>query len=942
MEPPGSRSLKFIRQSIERGLDFRATLPISFMRRYSAMVLLSSHLAAMSFAATPLSWVWRAPLAGSMSALAFSSGRFVAGGPNGALKVSNDGVVWEPRESGTTLQVDTLRAVNGRLFAFAGVAAPSPSAGVTLTSTEGDTWVRLGAAHGLSSGQSLCDVVWTGSRFVGLGFDWAFGVALSATSPDGLVWQVTRSSIALLPRRLAAGAGRFVGVASTLGGSGSFALASDNGADWIAHPLPVPTLVSAQPVDVTFGGGLFAAVGRGSGVNFVDNAGFIATSVDGKSWTDRTLAGTIYRLQAVAFANGRFVAVGDAMFDGLPFSRAPAAYSSSDGQTWVRDFSGIETSRREMSLRAIAGHPDGFLAAGDGDLTLRWNGVGNWTRLDPGLDGLGVGVYARGEFWFATTGAVLSTVDGTVWSRHPLLQPPVGDNGPITALGPMLDLTLFRGLTYSGQAFIGVTMPSTLSPGYLRSPDGVTWTGGSFPVGQSFNDIATGVGVVAAVGDGGAIAISRDHGVSWTAVNSGSSSAQLLRVAYGNGRFVAVSDRTAHASADGVSWATTTLAGTISPSLLIFHAGRFLLPGLNRILTSTDGLAWSARTVALPGYDQVALGSAVAGPDGLYATARLYRGPAATNVILFSSDGFAWEPLQEGEVIPFAYGGGVFLGRGNGIFNASLGAPSRLVNISSLGGVEAQPMFSGFVIRGADKNVLLRSTGPGLATFGVTNAISALASQLYDVSSRPVDGNSPDVLPPESGETAAQAGSRVGGFPQATADRAILVRLRSSAFSWLTFAAQGATGRALAEIYDADRTASASVLSNLSTRVTLTSAQNTLTIGFVVAGERTKTVLLRAIGPSLRRYGVARPVADPTLTLFRHDGMVLAQNDDWGRAVETRQVRQFAGQHGAFALDEGSKDAALAITLAPGSYTAHLLDRTGGGGDILGEIYDVP
>jgi hypothetical protein len=53
--------------------------------------------------------------------------------------------------------------------------------------------------------------------------------------------------------------------------------------------------------DVTYGNGLFVAVGNG---------GTILTSPDGVSWTERT-SPTIGGLFSVTYGNGTFVAVGD-------------------------------------------------------------------------------------------------------------------------------------------------------------------------------------------------------------------------------------------------------------------------------------------------------------------------------------------------------------------------------------------------------------------------------------------------------------------------------------------------------------------------------------------------------------------------------------------------------------------------------------------------------
>jgi hypothetical protein len=60
--------------------------------------------------------------------------------------------------------------------------------------------------------------------------------------------------------------------------------------------------------------------------------------------------------------------------------------------------------------------------------------------------------------------------------------------------------------------------------------------------------------------------------------------------------------------------------------------------------------------------------------------------------------------------------------------------------------------------------------------------------------------------------------------------------------------------------------------------------------GFVIGGSASKTVAVRAIGPSLAANGIASPLADPKLTLVRSsDQSVIAVNDGWqgdARAAE--------------------------------------------------------
>ena len=52
-------------------------------------------------------------------------------------------------------------------------------------------------------------------------------------------------------------------------------------------------------------------------------------------------------------------------------------------------------------------------------------------------------------------------------------------------------------------------------------------------------------------------------------------------------------------------------------------------------------------------------------------------------------------------------------------------------------------------------------------------------------------------------------------------------------------------------------------LSNVSTRVSVYKDDNVMIGGFIVSGETDKTVVLRAIGPSLVKAGVKGALADP-------------------------------------------------------------------------------
>ncbi|MDP3071401.1 MAG: hypothetical protein Q8N18_14015 [Opitutaceae bacterium] len=128
---------------------------------------------------------------------------------------------------------------------------------------------------------------------------------------------------------------------------------------------------------------------------------------------------------------------------------------------------------------------------------------------------------------------------------------------------------------------------------------------------------------------------------------------------------------------------------------------------------------------------------------------------------------------------------------------------------------------------------------------------------------------------------------------------------------------------------------------NLSARMRIGAGQPGVA-GFVIA-EHARHVLIRAVGPTLQKFGVGNPAPDPFLSVQRN-GQTIYFNDDWNEAPEATAIRDAAVRVGAFPLDEGSYDAARLIELPPGAYTVsvqpYLPDSPGG--DVLLEIYSVP
>jgi len=122
-------------------------------------------------------------------------------------------------------------------------------------------------------------------------------------------------------------------------------------------------------------------------------------------------------------------------------------------------------------------------------------------------------------------------------------------------------------------------------------------------------------------------------------------------------------------------------------------------------------------------------------------------------------------------------------------------------------------------------------------------------------------------------------------------------------------------------------------LVNLSTRTMLAVGRPSI-VGFVVSGDVSRRVLLRAVGPTLAQFGATAFADSPSLTVFNKEGAQIGANSGWGGAASLASVFSAVG---AFALPATSKDCALVLTLEPGNYTAQV--RADAGGEVLVEVY---
>jgi len=131
-------------------------------------------------------------------------------------------------------------------------------------------------------------------------------------------------------------------------------------------------------------------------------------------------------------------------------------------------------------------------------------------------------------------------------------------------------------------------------------------------------------------------------------------------------------------------------------------------------------------------------------------------------------------------------------------------------------------------------------------------------------------------------------------------------------------------------------------LVNLSARAQVGTGANVLIPGFVVSGAGGKTLLIRAVGPGLARFGVAGLLPDPQLQVVPPGGgSVLAANDNWGAFPDQSALEAARVAVSAFSLGGSTLDAALLVTLPAGEFTAPTSGVADGTGVALVELYDL-
>jgi len=272
-----------------------------------------------------------------------------------------------------------------------------------------------------------------------------------------------------------------------------------------------------------------------------------------------------------------------------------------------------------------------------------------------------------------------------------------------------------------------------------------------------------------------------------------------------------------------------------------------------------------------------------------------------------------------------------YLVRAGQVFRVSA-LPAQALNISGRARVETGQgvVITGFIVTGTTpKRIGVRALGPSLANFGVSGSLADPVVQLNR-------GDGSLVMVNDNWKNTQQAEITGAGLaPSNDKEAALIATLTAGNYSAIVSGKNGGTGVALAEVYDLDQAAD-SRLANISARAQIGTGSNVLIGGFITGNKIGATrVAVRALGPSLQQFGIANPLPDPRLELRDANGALLASNDNWqSDASQAALITSYR-----LALPN-NLESAIAISLAPGPYTAIVTGKNGQTGIGLIEIYD--
>ncbi len=259
-------------------------------------------------------------------------------------------------------------------------------------------------------------------------------------------------------------------------------------------------------------------------------------------------------------------------------------------------------------------------------------------------------------------------------------------------------------------------------------------------------------------------------------------------------------------------------------------------------------------------------------------------------------------------------------------------AAPAFVNLATRARVDTgeNVLIGGFIITGsAPKNVVLRALGPSLNVQGqpLAGRLANPTLELHDSAGSLISSN-------DDWMTSAQHQQimNLGLAPPNAQESALLASLPPGSYTAIVRGV-GGVGIGLVELYDVDQPTPANAV-NISSRGRVQTGDNVMIAGFIVGGNQSRRVIVRALGPSLTARGIAGALGNPTLELRNSAGALIAANDNW-RSDQESEIT-------ATGLSPtNNSESAIVRTLAPGGYTAIVRGVNNSSGVALVEVYQL-
>jgi hypothetical protein len=230
----------------------------------------------------------------------------------------------------------------------------------------------------------------------------------------------------------------------------------------------------------------------------------------------------------------------------------------------------------------------------------------------------------------------------------------------------------------------------------------------------------------------------------------------------------------------------------------------------------------------------------------------------------------------------------------------------------------------------------VRAIGPSLKAppFNISDALANPTLEIHNANSTVATNN--DWKNTQMGGliTSDQAAeiSNSGAAPSDDLESAIIVNLAPGSYTAVVRGVGDTTGTGLVDAYDLSGPSPAR-LANVATRGLVQGGDGLMIAGFIVQNAPVRAVI-RAVGPSLKGppFNIDNALADTTLELHGDDKFTPLKNDDW-KSDQQHELESTGLQ------PSNDLEAAMVVTLQPGTYTAQVRGKNDTSGIGVVEVY---